>query len=136
MREEEVLQDRSGVRDRLQELMDAVERSRVLAEARPHVLDLADLLPDHFHHEEVRVYPALLEAWPDLAPVVERLRQEHEDLIDRFGALVLEMPDDGVILPTAAVSIPPALRALREHERAEVELLTAARRRASVGAAS
>ncbi len=131
----EGLQRPPHVRERMERLIETVERAQRVADARPSVLDLAEMLPEHFHHQEVTLYPALVATWPDLAAHVNRLRQEHEDLLDQFGALTLEMIDDGVVLPSAALSIPPAIRALRAHARSERDLLDDARRRAASAAA-
>ncbi|MCX4235200.1 nitroreductase/quinone reductase family protein [Streptomyces ortus] len=90
------------------------------AQLRINCLTFCQGLHNHHTGEDIGMFPFLADSHPDLAPVLDRLREEHE----RIAELTAELKQ--VIGADPAAATGPADPASPQRVREEVERLTAA----------
>ncbi|MFF4354231.1 nitroreductase/quinone reductase family protein [Streptomyces sp. NPDC001530] len=75
----------------------ATGTSRLGAQLRVNCLTLCQGLHNHHTGEELGIFPLLADRHPELAPALDRLRQEHEriaELLEELRRVVAEDPQD------------------------------------------
>lgn len=99
-------------------------------EVAPVLEELATGLTSHFKGEEAEFFADVSRRIPRHAPTVQRLLQQHGQLLEDFTTLASQAlklsPEQSEIAEQFVTSLGKALKLLRNHEEQENELMLAA----------